>query len=238
MTDLIALESLEFLKSTEHPCSYLAGERAQTVMMRPNQAIGTTTFSELSSFGFRRSGQLIYKPYCAQCDACKPVRIPVETFKPTRSQKRALKRNQDIKQQWVTTPNIDEHYPMYESYINERHGDGDMYPPSPTQYIEFLLDSSVRTRYMECRLNEQLIGCGVVDELDNGLSAVYSYFDPKMSIRGLGNFIILALIEEAKKRNLAYVYLGYWIKESPKMNYKSNYRPMEIYHNNHWITVN
>jgi leucyl-tRNA---protein transferase len=232
------VESLQFFQTQAHSCSYLEGEIASTVFLSPKQAIDRALYSQLSEYGFRRSGTHIYKPLCADCKACVPMRIPVALFMPSRSQKRTWKRNNDITVGTTSTIDTDEHYSLYENYINHRHKDGDMYPPSRTQFQNFLTGAWHSTRYYEFRLNGKLIATSVADIMDNGISAVYTFYDPAEEKRSLGSFVILYLVREAKKYHLSSVYLGYWIKNSDKMNYKSAYRPLEIQSGDRWILVN
>lgn len=155
-------------------------------------------------------------------------------FKPSRSQKRCLKRNRDVKVLLVHAIDSDEHYQLYERYICERHADGDMYPPSRKQFAEFLSSEWGITHFLEFRLDTALIGVAVYDRLDNGISAIYTFFDPDESARGLGTFAVLQQIILAKEAQLPFVYLGYWIKECAKMKYKKDYKPLELYVNQQW----
>lgn len=231
------IESLQFFQTQPHKCSYIAKEKAATVFLNPRQKIDNALYSRLSEHGFRRSGQHIYRPHCPNCDACIPMRIPAQQFKPSRQQKRTWKRNQDLTAHIVETIDTEEHYALYERYITLRHEDGDMFPPSREQFQSFLADSWQFVRYYEFRQNGRLIACSVADQMDNGLSAVYTYFDPDEARRSLGSFAILYMIEAVKEQNLPFLYLGYWIKSSPKMQYKSAYRPLEILNGDKWLTV-
>lgn len=231
------LESLQFFQTQAHSCSYLDNEIASTVFLSPKQTINHAIYSQLSEYGFRRSGTHIYKPLCADCKACVPMRIPASLFTPSRSQKRTWKRNGDISVTTVASIDTDEHYALYERYINLRHHDGDMYPPSREQFTNFLTTNWHSTCYYEFRKEGILLATSVSDIMNNGISAVYTYYDPEEEKRSLGSFVILFLVEEAKKRQLASVYLGYWIKNSNKMNYKSAYRPLEIQSGDRWILV-
>lgn len=232
------LESLQFFQTQAHSCSYLEDQTASTVFLNPKQSIDRALYSQLSEYGFRRSGLHIYKPLCADCTACVPMRIPVDLFKPSRSQKRAWNKNKDVTVRIVDTIDTEEHYALYEDYINRRHKDGDMYPPNKEQFQSFLAGEWHSTCYYELRIGDKLIATSVADIMDNGISAVYTYYDPDQDKRSLGSFVILYLVEQAKKLNLPSVYLGYWIKNSNKMNYKSAYRPLEIQSGNRWVLVN
>jgi arginine-tRNA-protein transferase len=231
------LESLQFFQTQPHKCSYLSDQTAATVFLNPKQNIDNALYSQLSEYGFRRSGRHIYKPLCADCNACVPMRIPVQLFVPNRQQKRTYKRNADLSVHIVDSIDTEEHYQLYERYINLRHADGDMYPPSQDQFRNFLTNEWKSTRYYEFRHEGRLVATSVADIMDNGISAVYTYYAPEEKKRSLGSFVILYLIEQAKKHHLPAVYLGYWIKSSPKMQYKSSYRPLEIQNGEQWLLV-
>lgn len=229
------LAQLKLYATGEHDCSYLPNQQAATVFIDPEATLDPEVYSALSELGFRRSGTHVYRPHCADCAACISVRIPVHAFMPNRTQKRCLKRNSDLTITTTATPNIDEHYSLYERYINERHSDGDMYPANRQQYTGFLNNPIGCTRYIEMRLEGRLIACAVSDTLSNGLSAIYTYFCPTQTHRSLGRFAILHQIKEAQKLGLGYVYLGYWIRNCQKMNYKNEYKPLELLINQQWI---
>jgi arginine-tRNA-protein transferase len=231
------IESLQFFQTQEHPCSYIKEQSASTLFLNPKQKIDTALYSQLAEYGFRRSGTHIYKPMCAHCDACIPIRIPSDSFTASRQQKRTWRRNQDLAISIVKSIDTDEHYALYEAYINSRHQDGDMYPASQEQFRNFLTSEWQSTRYYEFREAGRLVAVSVVDVMDNGIAAVYSYYSPTLAKRSLGSFIVLFLIEQAKTVNLPAVYLGYWIKSCQKMSYKSSYRPLEIQNGAQWLRV-
>ena len=220
--------------SEPHDCSYLAGRRSTTAFVDPSLNIDTELYSNMTAMGFRRSGAYLYAPKCAQCGACVAARVPVTQFKCNRSQRRCLSKNVDIAIDERRAINFGEHFPLYARYINERHRDGDMYPPSRKQFEEFLGNPWESTRFLEFRLSGRLIGCAVVDILNGGLSAIYTYFDPTYTDRSLGNWAILHQISMARRLGLDYLYLGYWIADCAKMKYKANYRPLELYRENNW----
>lgn len=235
MTDL---STLKLFATQPHPCSYIEGEQATTVFVDPEATINTELYTQLSLLGFRRSGSHLYRPQCSGCQACMSCRIPVDLFRPNRSQRRCWQKNQDISIN--TTSRIDtlEHYNLYSRYIESRHQEGDMYPPSEEQYKAFLTSEWGATRYLEFRLNGLLIGVSVCDILGDGVSAVYTFYDASLHERSLGKFAILAQIERAKSLDLPYVYLGYWIKQCEKMSYKTDYRPLELLINRRWLRLN
>jgi leucyl-tRNA---protein transferase len=230
------ISSIKLYSTHAHPCSYLENRSATTVFVDPTLALDGEAYSDLSDLGFRRSGAHIYRPHCLKCQACIAVRIPVSQFVPSRSHKRCLKRNADLVIQRCSTINTDEHYQLYKDYIEGRHADGDMFPPSRAQYEEFLSAQWGVTHYIEMRLptSQKLVAVAVSDQLDRGLSAIYTFFDPTLAERSLGVFAVLEQIRQAQSLDLPYVYLGYWIRECQKMSYKIQYRPLEMYVNNYW----
>ena len=232
------LSQLKLFTTGEHECSYLDAHKATTLFVDPTATLDTEIYSALSQLGFRRSGTHVYRPHCADCAACISVRVPVSGFRPSKSQKRCLKRNQDLHITVTQCPNMDEHYPLYERYITARHKDGDMYPPSRYQYLEFLNNPLGCTHYLEIRKEQELIGCAVSDQLESGLSAVYTYFCPQEEHRSLGRYAILQQVERARNLALSYVYLGYWIRMCDKMSYKSEYRPLQLLIDGQWLTAN
>jgi arginine-tRNA-protein transferase len=231
------LAQLKLFTTGEHECSYLKDQKATTLFVDPTATLDVEMYTALSQLGFRRSGAHVYRPRCADCAACISVRVPVHAFIPSKSQKRCLKHNQDLALTITKNPNMDEHYPLYERYITARHNDGDMFPPSRYQYLEFLSNPFGCTHYLEFRKEGKLIGCAVSDLLQNGLSAVYTYFCPEEATRSLGCYAILEQIRRATNLNLPYVYLGYWIRSCDKMSYKSQYRPLQLLIDNQWITA-
>lgn len=232
------LSTLKLFATQPHPCSYLDGQEATTVFVDPAADIDSSLYTQLSQLGFRRSGAHLYRPQCLRCQACLSCRIPVKLFKPNRSQRRCLQQNSDISLNITDNINTEEHYNLYARYIENRHQNGDMYPPSEEQYKAFLSSEWGITQFIELRLGEKLIGVCVCDQLGDGLSAVYTFYEAGLDQRSLGKFAILAQIEKARSMNLEYVYLGYWIKECDKMKYKIQYRPLELLVNRRWMRLN
>ncbi len=235
---MTSLSELRFFTTPAHDCSYLEGKQAITLFADPLARIDTDLYSSLSAVGFRRSGTHIYRPYCQTCSACIPVRIPVHAFNARRRQKRVLKRNEDL----IVTANppavTDEYFDIYDRYITSRHSDGDMYPASREQFESFLVEGRPEASFFTFREPDgRLLGVTVADQLNDGLSAIYTFFEPEEQQRAPGVFAILWLIEESKRFGLQYLYLGYWIKQCQKMNYKMDYKPIELYVNNSWIGI-
>lgn len=234
--DFIPPELL-FYASAPHPCSYLEGEEAVTLFADPEARMTPQLYSALSELGFRRSGEYVYSPRCPRCSACLPVRVPVAGFTPDRSQRRNWKQNQDLEVTVLPADFRDSHFALYQRYIQSRHPDGSMATPDKEQYSRFFGSSWCDTSYVQFSLNGRPLAVAVTDVLNNGLSAVYTYFDPDEFKRGLGVFAVLWLIEESKRRGLPYLYLGYLIHESPKMAYKAHYRPLEVFRHGRWLPL-
>lgn len=232
MTDLA---NLTFFATQPHACSYLPDAQATTLFLDPHRTLDTKTYSQLSALGFRRSGDLLYRPHCRTCTACVPARIPVNSFTANRQQNRIYKRNADLVTRTSKPAMTEEIYQLFAQYITARHADGDMYPPSPEQFNSFLVSKDDWCVFHEFRYNGRLLAVAVTDYLENGLSAVYTFFDPKEERRSLGRYAILWQIQEARRLKLQAVYLGYWIKNSRKMNYKTEYRPLELLINQQWV---
>lgn len=231
------LEKLRLYLTEPHPCSYLPDRQATTAFVDPRVNVDAELYNRLSDLGFRRSGRYVYTPRCASCKACIPIRIDAEDFQPSRVQRKCLGRNRDVAVELVDRVDIDEHYPLYERYIAARHSEGDMYPPSRAQYQDFIGRPWHSTSFMEFRERGRLLGCAVTDWLRNGLSAIYTYFDPDEGRRSLGTFAILKQLETVLVRGKRYVYLGFWIRDSAKMNYKIRFRPAELFVDDVWLRV-
>ncbi len=233
------LKSLNFYATPGHSCSYLQNREAKTLFVDPQAIIAKDTYSQLSDLGFRRSGRHVYRPHCDQCQACISVRIPSDQFKPSKGQKRLIARNRDLKVRAVSPQLTAEYYDLYERYIIARHADGDMYPPSKDQFMSFLVEGDQDSVFFEFRDPENnLIGLAVCDFLAQGLSAIYTFFDPEQKKRSLGSYAILWQINECRRLGMPYLYLGYWVKDCRKMSYKLAFKPTELLLDSNWVTVN
>lgn len=234
---MASLENLKLFQTQAHACSYLDDQRATTIFIDPQAPVDQELYSQLSRRGFRRSGQHLYRPHCEGCRQCILVRIPVKSFSFNRNQKRCWRRNQDLNLALDAAADAGLDYPLYAHYIEQRHRDGDMYPPSEEQYQSFLSAEWGVTRFARFYEGDTLLAVSVFDVLDDGLSAVYTFFSPEEQRRGLGNFAILWLVEEARRRELDYVYLGYWIRDCQKMRYKIHFRPLELFIDQRWLAL-
>lgn len=228
---------IQFYLTAPYPCSYLDGLEARSQVAAPAHLIGQAAYSKLIQEGFRRSGHYTYRPHCYGCKLCVPVRIEVGGFRPNRSQKRNFRHNRSLTAGILPLEFRDEHYQLYRRYQRARHTGGGMDLDDSEQYTQFLLSSQVDTSLVEFRDAGKLVMVAVVDRIEDGLSAVYTFFDPDEARRSLGAFAILWEIGETRRLGLSSLYLGYWIKNCQKMSYKIAYRPIELLINNEWLTA-
>jgi len=233
-------DELRLFQTGEHPCGYWPDRTARDLVLDPNDRRLGGLYPMALGWGFRRSGDLVYRPHCAQCHACVAVRIPVNRFAPDRSQRRCALRNADLEIRITAAAPREELFQLYHRYLAHRHANGGMDDHGPHEFEQFLIGSWSHTRFMEIRLPAlkggpgQLVGVAVTDVTDNGLSAVYTFFDPAHAERSLGTFAILQQIDWARREALAHVYLGYWIRDHRKMDYKRRFRPLEAYDGRRW----
>ena len=227
----------QFYLTPAHPCSYLPGRTAHTLFLDPRDTINQPLYQVLTEHGFRRSGGHIYRPHCQGCQACVPTRVPVERFAAKRSQRRVLARNRDLSVQVEPAVFSSRYYELYARYISGRHRDGDMFPPTTDQFRSFLLSQWSNSVFLCSYLGDELVAVAVSDQQPAGLSAIYTFFEPDLAERSLGVWSILQQIELCRKSRLPYLYLGYWIRESKKMSYKVDYRPVELLLDGRWSTL-
>jgi arginyl-tRNA--protein-N-Asp/Glu arginylyltransferase len=229
------LRSLRLFLTAEYGCNYLPGRLARNLVADPG-AVNNAAYGQLIQLGFRRSGSHVYRPHCIQCSQCLSLRIPVQRFQPNRSQQRTWKKNQDLTVRRLKCQFRHDHYRLFECYVKSRHPKGGMDDTHPESYFSFITAPWSHTFFYEFRLDSRLLAVAVADPLDNGLSAVYTFFDPDESARSLGTYAILWQIADLKRLNLDWVYLGYWIQGCGKMTYKANFNPHEVFMAGRWIT--
>ena len=230
---------LQFYSTSSYPCSYLEGRTARSQVASTDADMQQAHYNQLIQRGFRRSGAYIYRPHCDHCQACTSMRVPVALYQPKRTQQRAWAQHAHL-QTTISSPWFsEEHYALYQRYQQARHRGGGMDQDDRSQYEDFLLTSDVSTWMVEFREPEvdghtgQLQMVSIVDVLEDGLSAVYTFYEPAPG-QSLGTFNILWQIRQAQALNLPYLYLGYWIKDCAKMAYKARFQPHQVFVNHAW----
>jgi len=233
----IPLSTLQFYLTAPYPCSYLPEQSARSQVATPSFLIDTPVYSELVQRGFRRSGTFTYRPRCDACHACVPVRIPVAAFAPSRTQRRAQRGHGNLVATLQTPEDNEEYFELYQRYQAARHLEGKAEPDSREQYRNFLLQSHVDSVLAEFREDGVLRMVSIIDVLGDGLSSVYTFYEPDVAQTSYGTYNVMWQVDLCRKLNLPYLYLGYWIKQSRKMAYKANFRPLQGLMQGVWQTL-
>lgn len=230
-------DTVRLFQTLPHGCGYYAERTAQNLVIDPAAPNLRELYGPALAHGFRRAGGQLYLPHCGACHACTPCRIPVERFAPDRSQRRCHKRNHDLAVCECTAGYTAERHALYRRYLQARHAGGGMDEASAEDFQRFLAAPWSPTVFLEFRERGRLVGVAVTDVCAEGVSAVYTFFDPDEGTRGLGTFAILTQIDYARSHALPHVYLGFWISGHPKMDYKRRFRPLEIRTAAGWATL-
>ncbi len=234
LLDNIRLSDLRLYLTAPYTCTYLPDQQARSQVASPSFLISSEVYSKLVQQGFRRSGTFTYRPHCGACQACVPVRVAVADFAPSRTQRRTWQRHKSLHATLQGLEDQEEYYKLYQRYQDVRHPGGSMNNDNRAQYQNFLLQSQVNTMQVVFRANDALRMVSIIDLLEDGLSAVYTYYDPDVPQASFGVYNVLWQIELCRKLGLEYLYLGYWIKNSENMAYKKNFRPQQSFKQSKW----
>jgi arginine-tRNA-protein transferase len=243
VTQHFATRQLRFFLTAPSPCPYLAGREERKVFAHLPLSDGVHVNDALTQIGFRRSQNIAYRPACESCDACVSARIPVADHVFSSSERRILARNASLSRSIVEAEATMEQFELLRRYLAARHPEGGMSDMTWPDYVAMVEDTAVRTHLVEYRTPSSdggpgdLLACVVVDELSDGLSLVYSFYDPALTRRSLGSFVILDHVVQARLADAAYVYLGYWVRGSEKMAYKARFQPLEILKPGGWVLM-
>lgn len=228
---------LQFYATSPYACSYLPDHTARSQVATPTHLISSEVYGELVRAGFRRSGVFTYRPWCDDCRCCLPVRLITAELQANRSQQRAFKHHAGLQTRELPLIFDEEHYQLYNRYQLSRHSGGGMELDNHEQYASFLLQSRIDTRLIEFREDDKLRMVSIIDVLNDGLSSVYTFFDPEIAGASFGTFNVLWQVLQCQALNLPYLYLGYWIAESQKMSYKVNFQPLEALVEGKWQAI-
>jgi leucyl-tRNA---protein transferase len=243
VTQHFSTRQLRFFLTAPSPCPYLSGREERKVFAHLPLSDGAAINDALTQIGFRRSQNIAYRPACEGCDACVSARIPTIGYPFSRSERRVLDRNADLVRNMVEAEATLEQFDLLRRYLFARHAEGGMADMTWTDYVAMVEDTAARTHLVEYRSPApdrgpgDLVACVLVDVLADGLSLVYSFYDPQLARRSLGSFVILDHVVQAQLAALPYVYLGYWVSGSPKMDYKSRFNPVEILKPGGWTLM-
>ncbi len=225
--------SLDLFLTPENQCNYLPDHQSRSLFVDPGATLSPHLYAQMLASGFRRSGSHVYTTRCNECTACMPIRLPVRRFKPSRSQRRNNRLNNDLSTYQVDQI-TEEHMFLYRKYMDSRHRNSPMARYHLVECQQFMQADWCNTIFLEFRSKQKLLAVAVVDLIPGSLSSVYTYFDPDQNKRALGVYAILHQIKLARQLQLNWLYLGFWISDCTKMNYKVNYQPFELKIDNTW----
>lgn len=233
-TEALSDDDLRLFHTGEHACGYWPGRMARDLVLDPRDPRLPRWYPLALGWGFRRSGDVVYRPHCAACRACVPVRIPVARFAPDRSQRRCLRRNAGVEARVRAAVRTEEHLALYRRYLASRHAGGGMDHHGAVEFDQFLVGTWSDVRFLELREHGRLLAVAVTDLVEGALSAVYTFYEPAEAGRGLGTLAILRQLQWAQREGRAHLYLGYWIAGHPKMDYKRRFKPLEAFDGRTW----
>lgn len=228
------MDDLRLFHTRDHACGYWPERTARDLVIDPRDPRLADIYPQALRWGFRRSGDITYRPHCQHCRACVPVRIPVQAFRPDRSQRRCQARNRDVQARVVPAERNDERLALYQRYLQARHPNGGMDDHGAAEFDQFVLGSWSQGRFLELRVAGRLLAVAATDLAGDALSAVYTFYEPDEAARGLGTLAILRQLEWALRDGRTHLYLGYWIDGHDKMDYKRRFRPLEAFDGRRW----
>ncbi len=232
------MATLRLIQSTPYRCPYLPAHIAHHQISDPNFLLSPQLYSSLIDIGFRRAGERVHRPNCYRCDQCVSLRIPVTHFVPNKSQRRILNRNLDIETSLVKNPDCQKYYSLYRHYISNRHPESENMQNAEDTFHNFLFSRWSQPFTIEFRLpSNELVCVAICDPLLHGWSAVYTFYHVTYLSRGLGTFAVLKQVELLQEQRLDFLYLGYWIRDCEKMNYKTQFKPCEGFKNEKWVAL-
>ncbi|MFO0995187.1 MAG: arginyltransferase [Alphaproteobacteria bacterium] len=227
-----------FFRTSPQPCPYLPGRVERNIFAELGSPEGAAVYGVLVRHGFRRSHRIVYRPDCPGCNACTPVRVVVPEFSASESQRRVVRRNADLFVSERPPVATEEQYRLFRRYVEARHGEGEMSTMDYEDFRGMIEDTPVPSMVVEFRDPAgALQGTCLIDRLEDGLSAVYSFFEPTLGSASLGTFMVLWLIERVRREGQRYAYLGYWIESSRKMSYKARFQPLEALGTDGWARL-
>lgn len=227
-------QTIQLFLTEADKCSYLDDREQRMLLVDPNHVLNNSLATYFSNHGFRRSGNMTYRPKCDSCKQCVSVRVPVIHYSASKSQRRIIRKNKDIKVSLEPLDNALDYFPLYYEYQKSRHPDGSMCDSSEEKYLTFIQSDYTDSALMVRRIDTEVISVTIVDLLHDGASLLYTFFNPEHSRMSPGKAAVIDAISYCRQQGMPYVYLGFWIKDSTKMNYKTEFKPLEGYSEGEW----